>query len=182
MKNKENMNNKILIYISLLILIIIVLSSYILENIYYKDNNNIDKDTITIVDTVNNFDTVEIIKEKPNIKYKYITKIDTFYTKDGKDTIIPTENKIYQDTLTCAKDSVIVTNYIKGQNVSLDSIKADWKKSETIITKTVEITKYIEKPRTFWDNFHIQPQATFGYDPINKNWGAVIGIGLGVDL
>lgn len=30
--------------------------------------------------------------------------------------------------------------------------------------------------------FHIQPQATFGYDPLNKQWGAVVGFGVGIDL
>ena len=37
----------------------------------------------------------------------------------------------------------------------------------------------VEKKRKW---FHIQPQATFGYDPLRKEWGAVVGIGIGVDF
>jgi hypothetical protein len=56
------------------------------------------------------------------------------------------------------------------------------KKSEVIKTNTITVEKYIKEQKKLWDRIHLQPQATFGYDPINKNWGAVIGLGVGIDI
>jgi hypothetical protein len=123
-----------------------------------------------------------IIKEKPVPKYIETIKIDTFYKKDGSDTLIKTENKQYQDTLTCANDSIILKSYISGQNPTLDSISAEWKRQETIITNTEIITKYIEKKRTLWNRLSIGPSVTAGYDPINKQFATTIGFGVFLDI
>lgn len=150
---------------------------------FEKTQPNVDKiDTIIQRDTIRHVDTLTIFKEKLVPKYKYLTKIDTFYTKDGKDTILKTENKVYQNTLCNKKDSIILLSYISGQNAQLDSIKADWRKSETIITNTVEITKYIEKKRKFWDRLSYGPAITVGYNPINKQFGMVIGASVFYDI
>jgi len=144
---------------------------------------NIDKvDTVIKRDTILKDTAITCFKEKPVPKEVYIHKIDTFYMKDGKDTLLKTENKQYQDTFTCAKDSIIILNYISGINSKLDSTKVNWKKQETIVTNTVEITKYIEKKRNFWDRLSIGPAVTAGYDPINHNWGVVIGASVFFDI
>ena len=92
------------------------------------------------------------------------------------------QNKQYQDTFTCANDSIIIQNFISGINSNLDSTKVDWKRQETIITNTVEITKYIEKKRTFWNRLSIGPAVTAGYDPINKQFATTIGFGVFFDI
>ena len=73
-------------------------------------------------------------------------------------------------------DAQIVT---EGINTSLESLKMRLRLHRVNTTETVEVIRYVEKKKKW---FHIQPQATFGYDPLNKNWGAVIGIGIGVDI
>ena len=123
-----------------------------------------------------------IIKEKPVPKYIEIVKTDTFYKEDGTDTILKTENKQYQDTFTCANDSIIIQNFISGINSNLDSTKVDWKRQETVITNTVEITKYIEKKRTFWNRLSIGPAVTAGYDPLHKQFATTIGFGVFFDI
>lgn len=130
-------------------------------------------DTVYTTDTVYKDTTLYIFKEKPVPKYIEVLKTDTFYKKDGSDTLLKTENKQYQDTFTCAKDSIIIQNFISGINSKLDSTKVDWKKSETIITNTVEITKYINKKK-----IHFSPTISAGYDPLNKNFGIMVGVGI----
>lgn len=181
MKEKYQENTKIsntLIFIAIVMMAISFFAVY-----FNRTLPNIDKvDTVIQRDTIRHVDTLTIFKEKLVPKYKYLTKIDTFYTKDGKDTVLKTENKVYQDTLCNKKDSIILQSYISGQNAQLDSIKADWRKSETIITNTVEITKYINKKRNFWDRLSIGPAVTAGYDPINKQFGMTIGVGAFFDI
>ena len=177
---KENYQTKsnTLIFIAIIMMAIAFFSLY-----FRKTPPNINKvDTVYVSDTIYKDTTLTIFKEKPIVKEVYLTKIDTFYTKEGKDTILKTESKLYLDTLCCKNDSIILKNYISGVNPTLDSIKADWRKQETIITNTVEITKYIEKKRTFLDRLSIGPAVTAGYDPINRQWGMTVGFGAFYDI
>lgn len=130
-------------------------------------------DTVTVSDTI--WKDTTIWKEKPVPKYIKVVKTDTI----TKDTVLQTENKSYIDTLCVQNDTAIVTSNIQGINAELLSTKVTLKKQEIIKTNTITITKYIEKPKKL---FNIQPQATFGYDALNRNWGAVIGIGVGINL
>jgi len=177
------MKNNILIYIS--IIFIIILSIYFnYNNIinYIIDRYSTKADTVFVTDTIRHVDTLAIFKEKPVPKEVYLTRVDTFYTKDGNDTIFKTESKLYQDTLCQKQDSIILKSYISGINSKIDSIKADWRKSETIITNTVEITKYIEKKKTFWNRFHLGVQAGYGYGFKSKELTPYVGIGGSIDL
>lgn len=174
-------NNTTLIISAILAVLVAVLTIYFSER--YFVNPDISKvDTLMVSDTIWKDTTLTIIKEKPVEKEVFITKVDTFFTKDGNDTIIKTEAKLYQDTLCNQRDSIILKSYISGQNPKLDSLRADWRKSETIITNTVEITKYLEKKKTVWDRFHIGLQAGYGYGFTSKQLELYIGIGGSFDL
>lgn len=135
-------------------------------------------DTITNTDTV--WKDTMIIKTKLIPKYEYLIRVDTVYDKEGKEIELRTENKTYQDTIECARDTAILTNYISGVNAKLDSFNLQWKKSE--ITNTIEITKYIEKKKTFIDRFHVGVQAGYGYTFNSKELQPYIGLGGSIDL
>lgn len=136
------------------------------------------RDTVTLVE----FDTITITKDTTITKF-IPKKVEVIRTDTiTKDTILITEQKIYEDTLCNDKDSIILQSFITGINSSLDSTSVVWKKHTTVITNTVEITKYIDKPKTFLNRFHIQPQITSGYDLINHKWGIIGGIGVGIDI
>ena len=130
-------------------------------------------DTVTVTDTLWKTDSFEVIKPIP--KYIKVVKTDTI----TQDTVLETENKTYIDTLCVQNDTAIVTSNIQGINPELLSTEVKLKKQEITKTNTITITKYIEKPKKI---INIQPQITAGYDPINKNWGAVIGFGVGINL
>lgn len=179
------MKNNKLIYIAILLCILSFLIYYISINHEYILNKyfNINKvDTVLISDTIRHVDTLTLFKEKPIPKEVYLTKIDTFYTKEGSDTILKTENKVYQDTLCQKDDSAIVTSYITGINANLDSTKVQLRITKETITNTIEITKYIERKKTFWNRLSFGPAVTAGYDPVNKQWGVLIGGSVTFDI
>lgn len=170
----NNKKNNTLLIVALLLSIIANFAIY-----HFRTPPNINKvDTIFHTDTIYEDTVLTLIKEKPVLKIVKETKIDTFYTKDGKDTLLKTENKQYKDTFTCQKDSIIIQNFISGINSKLDSTKVNWKRQETIVTNTVEITKYIKDKKLL----HIGPTLSAGYDPINKQFGMMVGIGVNLDI
>lgn len=132
-------------------------------------------DTITVVE----FDTVTITKDTTITKFipKIIEKLRVDTIK--KDTVLITERKTYNDTICQNQDSILLKTTISGINARIDSLQVSLKKQEIIKTNTITITKYIEKPKKL---FNIQPQATVGYDPINRNWGAVVGFGVSINI
>ena len=166
------LNNNVLLVIGLFICLLMGCFLW-----YAQTKPNIDRvDTVfqTRVDTIKDIKDTTIYKTVP----KYIEKIktDTLYTKDGKDTILAVENKVYQDTLTCAKDSIILQSFITGVNSTRDSIKANWKRQETIITNTIEITKYVTPKKTFFSHFKVGVGVGYGYGFKNKDIEPFVGI------
>ena len=168
------MKSNILLYI---IMILLIISCFFIK--YYYSNINIEHtDTITVSDTIRKIDTLTIFKEKPIPKVVYLTKTDTFYTKNGDSVILNTENKVYQDTLCNKNDSIILKSYISGINSKIDSMQADWRKSETIITNTITIEKFIEKKKTLLDHFKFGVGAGYGIGLKNKDFEPFIGFTL----
>ena len=39
-----------------------------------------------------------------------------------------------------------------------------------------------DKQKTVWDRVSVGPAVTVGYDPINKQWGMTLGLGIGFNL
>ena len=135
------------------------------------------RDTTIVRDTIWKDTT---IYEKQLIPKKIVeTKIDTFYTDKGDTVQLKTEDKYFYKSSVMGLDTADVEIHTRGINTSLEELKMRLRLHNTHTTETVEITKYVERKKKW---FHIQPQATFGYDPLNKNWGAVVGIGVGIDL
>ena len=163
------MNNNVLIYV-----VLVILSLFVLGGMFWVNSRL--PEVIERVDTIWNDTIIEKTKYIP--KKVEIIRTDTI----TKDTILTTEQKIYEDTLCNDKDSIILQSFISGISSKLDSTSVNWKKHKEIITNTVEVTKYIEKPKAFLDRIHIQPQVTSGYDLINHQWGITAGIGFGIDL
>lgn len=164
----------------IILIIFIILFMFIYNNHEYIFNRfNIERiDTIFTTDTLYKDTFITIFKEKPIPKYIETVKTDTFYDKNGKDTLIKTENRLYQDTLCNKNDSIILRSYISGQNPTLDSLKVEWKKQEMTITNTVEIEKYIQKKKTFKDHFKIGVGVGYGYGFKNKDFEPFVGISL----
>jgi hypothetical protein len=144
--------------------------------VYYKTPKTIEKrDTTIIRDTVWKDTT---ITEKELIpKFIVKKKVDTLYLKDGRDTLLVTESKMFDKRLTTSKDTADLQIYTTGINTSLDSLKWRLKTHRVNTTETVEIIKYEEQKNKL---VKFRPSITFGYDPLNKQWGLVVGFGLNI--
>ena len=152
----------------------------IISHIIDRYSNKSDTVIVTKTDTL--WRDTTITKTDIKLKYLKVVQTDTVYDKQGNEIELVTDNKTYQDTILCGQDTINYQIHISGIKSRLDSINLRLKKSEVIKTNTIEVTKYLERNKTLWNRFHIQPQATSGYDVINKKWGIMIGIGVGVDL
>jgi hypothetical protein len=137
-------------------------------------------DTVTVTDTFWK-DTTIVEKELvPKIIVK--KKVDTVYSKDGDTLQLITESKTFEKRLISGKDTADVKVFTTGINTSLDSLKMRLKTHNEIVTNTVEVTKYVEKKKTFWDRFHISLQGGYGYAFKSKELTPYAGVGGSFDL
>lgn len=175
-------NNTLLCVATILVAVCLVVMHY--QNKTIQDFKNLIEQTDTSAtikrDTIWNSITITETKFVP--KYIKELKRDTVYTKDGNTLELARESKRFDKRLTIDKDTADIEIYTSGIETSLDSLKMALKTHTDVVTNTTTITKYIEKPKTFWKRFHIQPQVTGGYDIINKQFGITAGIGVGFDI
>lgn len=175
-------NNTLLCVATILVAICLVVMHY--QNKTIQDFKNLIEQADTTVtikrDTIWKYTTITETQFVP----KYITKIktDTLIKTNGDTVQLITESKRFDKTLTIDKDTADLEIYTSGIETSLDSLKMALKTHTDVVTNTVTVTKYIEKPKTIWNRIHIQPQVTSGYDLINKQWGITAGIGVGIEL
>lgn len=177
------MNSNTLIFTSIAICFIILGFFYLDRSGYFdpiKEVINTDTVFTTKTDTLWK-DTTIVEKEiVPKIIVK--TKIDTLFKENGETVQLITESKRFDKTILSDKDTADVQVYTSGINTSLDSLKMRFKTHNKVITNTVEITKYIDKKKTFFDRFHIGVQAGYGYGFNYKGLEPYVGIGASFDL
>lgn len=177
------MNNNTLIFISIAICFIILGFFYLDRSGYFdpmKEVINTDTVFTTKTDTLWKDTTITEKEFVPKIIVK--TKIDTLFKENGETVQLITESKRFDKTILSDKDTADVQVYTSGINTSLDSLKMRLKAHKEVITNTVEITKYVEKKKTFWNKFHIGIQAGYGYGLNYKGLEPYVGIGASFDL
>ena len=157
---------------------LVILFGLFFATCYINSNrpNIIQTDTIFKTDTLWRDTT---IVEKHFVPTT-ITKIktDTLYTSNGDTVQLETLSKTFERSVVSNEDTADVTIYTTGINTSLDSLKMRFKTHS--ITNTVEVTKYIEKPRG--SRFHIMPQVGAGYGIFKNNIDIYVGVGLSYEL
>lgn len=169
--------NSTLIYV-----VLVIISLFVLGGMFWVNSR--------LLEVIERVDTVEKVefKWKDTIvkdtvfqpKYIKVLKRDTVFKENGDTMELVRTQETYQKSIVSDKDTADLTLYVSGIETSLDSLEMRFKTHTEI--KTIEVTKYIEKPKTFLDRIHIQPQITSGYDLINHKWGIVGGIGVGIDI
>lgn len=140
--------------------------------------NIVKTDTVTVTDTVWKDTTITEKEFVPKIIVK--TKVDTFYTEKGDTVQLVTESKEFEKSIISGKDTADVKVYTSGINTSLDSLKMRLRTHS--VTNTVEITKYVERKKTFWDRFHFGVQGGLGYGIVKKNVDIYVGVGGSFDI
>lgn len=177
--------NNTLLMVAASIIVLLMIIAFLQHDIInkYKNDDNTKDSTVAVT---TEYDTLwkdtTIIERQLVPTYVIKIKRDTLFSKDGDTIQLERESKRFDKTLTVDKDTADLQIYTSGIETSLDSLKMALKTHTDVITNTVTVTKYIEKPKTIWNRIHIQPQVTSGYDLINKQWGVTVGIGVGVDF
>ena len=180
---RKKMKNNGLIWICLTICFLNLGFFYLNENGYFNPKEDIVKtDTVITTKTDTLWKDTTITKTKLVPKYIYKTKVDTVYDANQNPIELVTENKVYNDTIVCEKDTAELQIFTSGIKSSVDSINLSLKKSEIIKTNTIEITKYVDKKKTFWNRFHIGVQGGYGYGFNYKGLEPYIGLGGSFDL
>lgn len=175
-------NNTLLCVATILVAVCLVVMHYQNKTIQCFKNLIEQTDTSVTIKRDTIWRDTLITETKFVPKYIKELKRDTVYTKDGNTLELARESKRFDKRLTIDKDTADIEIYTSGIETSLDSLKMALKTHTDVVTNTTTITKYIEKPKTFWKRFHIQPQVTGGYDIINKQFGITAGIGVGFDI
>lgn len=177
------MNSNTLIFISIAICFIILGFFYLDRSGYFDPMKEVIKtDTVFTTKTDTLWKDTTIVEKEIVPKYIVKKNVDTVYTKEGYTFNLITEAKRFDKMIISNKDTADVQVYTSGINTSLDSLKMRLKAHKEVIINTVEITKYVEKKKTFWNRFHIGVQAGYGYGFNYKGLEPYVGIGASFDL
>ena len=177
------MNSNTLIFISIAICFIILGFFYLDRSGYFDTMKEVIKtDTVLTTKTDTLWKDTTIVEKEIVPKIIVKTKIDTLFKENGETVQLITESKRFDKTILSDKDTADVQVYTSGINTSLDSLKMRLKAHKEVITNTVEITKYVENKKTFWNRFHIGVQAGYGYGFNYKGLEPYVGIGASFDL
>lgn len=178
-----NSNSNTLIFISIAICFIILGFFYLDRSGYFDPMKEvINTDTVFTTKTDTLWKDTTIVEKEIVPKIIVKTKIDTLFKENGETVQLITESKRFDKTILSDKDTADVQVYTSGINTSLDSLKMRLKAHKEVITNTVEVTKYVEKKKTFWNRFHIGVQAGYGYGLNYKGLEPYVGIGASFDL
>ena len=177
------MNSNTLIFTSIAICFIILGFFYLDRSGYFDPMKEVIKtDTVFATKTDTLWKDTTIVEKEIVPKIIVKTKIDTLFKENGETVQLITESKRFDKTILSDKDTADVQVYTSGINTSLDSLKMRFKTHNKVITNTVEITKYVDKKKTFFDRFHIGVQAGYGYGFNYKGLEPYVGIGASFDL
>ena len=177
------MNSNTLIFISIAICFIILGFFYLDRSGYFDPMKEVIKtDTVFTTKTDTLWKDTTIVEKEIVPKYIIKKNVDTVYTKEGDTLNIITEAKRFDKRLISNKDTADLQIYTSGIETSLDSLKMRLKTHREIVTNTVEVKKYIQKKKTFWNRFHIGVQAGYGYGFNYKGLEPYVGIGASFDL
>lgn len=135
-------------------------------------------DTIQICDTAYIRDTLIFQKTKLVPKEVYITKVDTVYDDNYNPIELITENKTYQDTIICDKDTAEFQIFTSGIKSNVDSINLSLRKSNPVITNTITIEKLVKNNK----RISIGLQGGYGYAFKSKELSPYIGVGININL
>ena len=177
------MNSNTLIFISIAICFIILGFFYLDRSGYFDPMKEVIKtDTVFTTKTDTLWKDTTIVEKEIVPKYIVKKNVDTVYTKEGDTLNLITESKRFDKRLISNKDTADIQIYTSGIETSLDSLKMRLKTHTDVITNTVEVTKYMQKKKTFWNRFHIGVQAGYGYGFNYKGLEPYVGIGASFDL
>lgn len=192
LKKPKKMKDKTL---SILLFVETVIVSILLVEMYFQDKslqkykdfvNSIDTTTLTIVEKDTVYQTKTYRDTVPKYITKWKTKTDTLFKENNSiPHIVELKGKTYSKTITDDNDTITYHAHVSGYDVDsqeyprLDSIEFTLRRLNIQTNTTSTQVVKVPKKRQF---ITTSPSVTFGYDPINKQWGAMVGVSLNLNV
>ena len=147
--------------------------------------SSIDYPTIvTTTDTV--YDTKTYRDTVPQYITKWKTKRDTLFKEnDSIPHLVELKGKTYSKTITDDNDTITYHAHVSGYDVDsqeyprLDSIGFSLRRFNIHTNTTLTQVVKVPRKRQF---ITTSPSVTFGYDPFNKQWGAMVGLSVNFNV
>ena len=183
----EDKKLSILLFICTLVMTTMLVLLYAQEkklHDYKRLVSSIDCTTIVTTDTV--YQTKTLTDTVPKYITKWKTKVDTLFKEnDSTPHVVELKGKTYSKTFTDDNDTITYHAHVSGYDVDssqyprLDSIEFNLRRfiKQTNTTST-QVVKVPRKQKLLTTS----PSITLGYDPINKQWGAMVGISLNFNV
>lgn len=188
-RQMEDKKLSILLFICTLVMATMLVLLYAQEkklHDYKQLVSAIDYTTIVTTDTI--YETETLIDTVPEYITKWKTKRDTLFKEnDSIPHVVQLKGKTYSNTVTDSNDTIEYKAHISGYDVDtqeyprLDSIGFTLRRfiTQTNTTSTQVVKVPQKQKRQF---ITTSPSVTFGYDPINKQWGAMVGVSLNFNV
>ena len=185
----EDKKSSILLLVCTLVMATMLVLLYAQEkklHDYKQLVSSIDCTTIVTTDTV--YQTKTYRDTVPQYITKWKTKTDTLFKFKENDTVphlVQLKGKTYSKTFTDDNDTITYHAHISGYDVDgqeyprLDSIGFSLRRFVTQTNTTLKQVVNVPKKRQF---ITTSPSVTFGYDPFNKQWGAMVGLSVNFNV
>ena len=184
----EEKKSSILLFVCTLVMATMLVLLYAQEkklHDYKQLVSSIDYTTIvTTTDTV--YETKTYRDSIPKYITRWKTKRDTLFKEnDSMPHLVELKGKTYSKTITNDNDTITYHAHVSGYDVDssqyprLDSIEFTLRRFITQTNTTTTQVVNVPKKRQF---ITTSPSVMLGYDPINKQWSAMIGMSLNFNV
>ena len=185
----EEKKSSILLLVCTLVMATMLILLYAQEkklHDYKKLVSSIECNTIVVTDTI--YETKTLTDTVPQYITRWKTKTDTLFKFKENDTIphiVEFKGKTYSNTITDDKDTIEYQAHVSGYDVNnqeyprLDSIGFSLRRFMTQTNTTTTQVVNVPKKRQF---ITTSPSVTLDYDPLNKQWGAMVGLSVNFNV
>lgn len=184
----EEKKSSILLFICTLVMATMLILLYAQEKKLYdykKLVSSIDYNT-TIVTTDTVYKTKTLTDTVPQYITRWKTKVDTLFKEnDSTPHVVELKGKTYSKTFTDSNDTITYHAHVSGYDVDssnypkLDSIAFTLRRFITQTNTTSTQVVNVPQKRQF---ITTSPSVTLGYDPLNKQWGAMVGLSVNFNV
>ena len=187
-RQMEEKKSSVLLFVCTLVMATMLILLYAQEKKLYdykKLVSSIDYNT-TIVNTDTVYETKTLTDTVPQYITRWKTKTDTLFKEnDTIPHIVELKGKTYSNTVTNDNDTIEYQAHISGYDVNgqeyprLDSIGFSLKRLNIHTnTTSTQVVKVPQKQKLLTTS----PSITLGYDPFNKQWGAMVGLSVNFNV
>ena len=183
----EDKESSILLLICTLVMSIMLVMLFVQDkklDDYKKLVSSIECNTIVVTDTI--YETKTLTDTVPEYITKWKTKTDTLFKEnDSTSHVVELKGKTYSNMITDDNDTITYHAHVSGYDVDssqyprLDSIEFTLRRFMTQTNTTTTHVVKVPRKRQF---ITTSPSVTVGYDPFNKQWGAMVGLSVNFNV